>query len=286
MRFSTVVLDFDGTVTQVEEVAAAFLRSYRAGISAATGRDLSALWDRNLAFVHTFAPDLGWKWGGWEVCPAAPDPYIAASTAAELTLEEAGLLSQWSALPGQLYARLYPELAAPFREETVPVLTALVATGARVCFVSNASTGKIAARLDALLPAEVRNRIEVVGDAGKFLVREATVEGPLRARFDALPVAVASPGLRRPTLPRRGRYFDALQRLWGDDVEGPEKTIVCGDIFELDHAFPAAMGASIHLIERAEPYPTYACELQAVEALGERGGRSRDLWGLLPRLGI
>ncbi|HND31379.1 MAG TPA: HAD family hydrolase [Myxococcota bacterium] len=286
MRFSTVVLDFDGTVTRVEEVAAAFLKEYRAGLSAATGRDLSAAWDRNLAFVHTFAPQLAWKWGGWEVCPAAPDPYIAASTAAELTLEEAGLLSEWAALPGTLYAQLYPQLAAPFRAETAEVLAALVGTGARVCFVSNASTGKIAARLDTLLPAEVRKRVEVVGDAGKFLVREATASGPMRARFDALPVALPLPGLHRPALPRRGRYFDALQRLWGDDEKGPENTIVCGDIFELDHSFPAAMGASVHLIERAEPYPTFPYELQAVAALGDRGGRSPDLWGLLPRVGL
>jgi FMN phosphatase YigB (HAD superfamily) len=286
MRFSTVVLDFDGTVTQVEEVADAFLREYRAGISAATGRDLSALWDRNLAFVHTFAPQLSWKWGGWEVCPAAPDPYIAASTAAELTLEEAGILSDWSALPGQLYAQLYPKLAAPFRAETVEVLSALVGSGARVCFVSNASTGKIAARLDALLPPDVRQRVEVVGDAGKFLVRAATVDGGMRARFEALPVAQTMPGLHRPVLPRRGRYFDALQRLWGEDPQGPERTIVCGDIFELDHSFPAAMGASVHLIERAAPYPTFSYELDAVDGLEERGGRSRDLWGLLPRLGL
>ncbi len=286
MRFSTIVLDFDGTVTRVEEVAASFLREYRAGLSAATGRDLSAAWDRNLAFVHSFAPLLAWKWGGWEVCPAAPDPYIAASTAAELTLEEAGLLSEWATLPGKLYAQLYPQLAAPFRTETAEVLAALVGTGARVCFVSNASTGKIAARLDAILSPELRSRIEVVGDAGKFLVREATVAGAMRHRFDALPVALATPGLHRPVLARRGRYFDVLQRLWGDDPRGPENTIVCGDIFELDHSFPAAMGASVHLIERADPYPTYPYELQAVEALGERGGRSRDLWGLLPRVGL
>ena len=84
-------------------------------------------------------------------------------------------------------------------------------------------------------------------------------------------------GLARPVVLKRGRYFDALARLWGDDAEGPQKTIVCGDIWELDHALPEAMGCATHLIERAPPFPSYAYEKA-------RTTSSPNLWGLIERL--
>jgi len=71
---------------------------------------------------------------------------------------------------------------------------------------------------------------------------------------------VAASTVNRPLYLRRGAYFEALCALYhafGDDSFPIEKTLVCGDIWELDLAMPAVLGAQVHLIERAAPYATY-----------------------------
>ena len=58
-------------------------------------------------------------------------------------------------------------------------------------------------------------------------------------------------------------------------------TVVCGDIWELDLAMPAALGMCTHLITRASPYDTYDFELQAARRAVPSAGVSDDLRGLL-----
>jgi hypothetical protein len=79
----------------------------------------------------------------------------------------------------------------------------------------------------------------------------------------------------------RGRYLDVLASIWAETGTGPEETLVCGDIFELDLGLPAEMGAHVHLIRRET---TYAYERDAVAALGARGGSSAGLDALLARV--
>lgn len=56
---------------------------------------------------------------------------------------------------------------------------------------------------------------------------------------------------------------------------------MAGDIFELDLALPAALGASVQLVERTN---VLEYERRAIAALGPRGGRHPSLRALLPRL--
>ena len=104
-----------------------------------------------------------------------------------------------------------------------------------------------------------------------------------RARFEALPDVVAAPGLARPVWLRRGAFFDALADVWGADAKGPDATIFCGDIHELDLALPAALGCDTHLVERAAPLATHDAERAAVAAT-PGAGMSADLRGLLARV--
>src|SRR5690606_32548849 len=86
-------------------------------------------------------------------------------------------------------------------------------------------------------------------------------------------------GLARPILLRRGRYFEALRRIWDETDTTPAGTLVCGDIFELDLALPAQLGARIHMLGR-EATPAY--ERDAVRAAG--GSFSTALSGGLERI--
>src|SRR5262249_27566451 len=116
--------------------------------------------------------------------------------------------------------------------------------------------------------AALRGPIVVHGDAAKYRIVELPIgaTGPgaaHRARFEQLDGAVRAAGVNRPIYLRRGAYFDALCGLWrdlGGDYAIAE-TLVCGDVWELDLAMPRALGAAVHLIRRAQPFPTYAYEL-------------------------
>ena len=57
--------------------------------------------------------------------------------------------------------------------------------------------------------------------------------------------------------------------------------LFCGDIFEMDLAMPHALGARVHLIDRAAPFSTYAYERSALAACGDRGRSSVELGGLM-----
>lgn len=277
MNTEYVVLDFDGTLTRPEVVADAFLEQYRRQASEAAGPALEQEWERCAAFVKQFSPQLAWKRGGWEVCPAAPDPYILASCTCELAMERAGVLEKAGHLAFRFYSDSYAACPAPFREEGPEILRRILEKGLKVCFVSNASTEKLSRRLCDELPASIFNQLKLVGDAGKFLVRPATEGGPHRQKYEDLPDGKMVEGLARPVVPKRGLYFDALARLWGKDEDGPAKTIVCGDIWELDLALPEALGCRTHLIERAAPFGAYPYERA-------RTSSSKDLWGLWEQL--
>ena len=87
------------------------------------------------------------------------------------------------------------------------------------------------------------------------------------------------PGLERPLYLRRGLYFEVLSAIWSATGASPEGTFVCGDIFELDLALPAALGARVHLVGRSS---TPEWERSAVERAG--GSYSDVLSGLLERI--
>jgi hypothetical protein len=49
----------------------------------------------------------------------------------------------------------------------------------------------------------------------------------------------------------------------------------------MDLAMPHALGANVHLLDRATPFNTYEYEKRAIETYGQRAKASDDLSGLL-----
>jgi FMN phosphatase YigB (HAD superfamily) len=287
MTLRYVVLDFDGTCTQIELVHAGFLAGYLAVVEDASGCAPGALqpaWDAAVARVRAASPDAGWTLlGAPSTAPAAADPYILASEASAL-LERDGAIRR---IPPDAYARAYAANPAPWRPEVREVLAALVSRGLRVGFISNSDRLAIETRLTDLLNADraLRGQIAVHGHAAKFTLRELPIgaTGPAaahRARFEALDGSVRAAGTVRPIYLRRGAYFDALCGLWRD-LGAPDyaiaQTLVCGDIWELDLAMPRALGAHVHLIRRAPPFDTYPYELAQLPPADTSG----DLRGLV-----
>jgi phosphoglycolate phosphatase-like HAD superfamily hydrolase len=284
MSIRYVVLDFDGTCTRVIDTAAAYLAEARRLLAAEIGDSAVADWERALATVRARSPLAGWMLAGAPSAPAGADPYIlAGETAAYLMRRLAP-----GRKPPDVHSRAYAKAPSAWRPEAAGVLDELVRRGFTVRFVSNSSTAKIEKRLDEL-HLEHRNAIEVLGDAAKFAIREPSLDDDRidpgrRAAFARLPAAESAAGLERPVYLRRGAYFEALCRVWGADADGAAKTIVCGDVYELDLAMPAYLGCHVHLIGRAAPYATYDYERHALQSHRPRAGASDDLRGLLARL--
>ncbi|MCP3105176.1 HAD family hydrolase [Myxococcus sp. K15C18031901] len=281
MAIACVVLDFDGTFTDVAAESAPFSLHFRDGLAQALGQRVEQVWEEEVAALYAGADLLGWNLGGKVVAPATADPYLTATTAAHRIIQRLGLYpdeAQRSEVVQRLYREAYVHSATAFKPEAKEVLEALLATGLPVTVVTNAHTDLVEKKLDTLAPRG-RERLKVSGDARKFLLDAPDAPD---ARFDAVPETQTLDGvLRRPIYLRRGRYFEALKRIWDTTGTRPDQTLVAGDIFELDLAMPAALGAHVQLVARANVLPY---ELKAIELLGPRGGVDRSLHAVVSRL--
>jgi len=287
MTIRALVLDFDGTFTDVEAEAAPFVGEFRRDVFDLLGRDASAEWEAEVAEVAAHPGRYGWEQGGRIVAPAAADPYIHTTTVAQRVLSRAGVLCNTEtrgAIIQALYHKAYHHTHTAFRPDAREVLEAVVARDLAVFVVTNARTDAVLRKLGALVGTDrldallQTGKLTIVGDARKFVLAEPSSADP---RFDALVEHTAVPSLDRPVLVRRGPYFDALRGVFAATGASPAELLVCGDIFELDLALPAALGAHVHLVTRPG-HPPY--EREAIAALGARGGVSFELSSLLARL--
>jgi FMN phosphatase YigB (HAD superfamily) len=278
MSTRLVILDFDGTFTDAHAEAAPFIDGFRKDLFDLLGRDASADWDRLEAEVTAHPDRYGWMNGPHIAAPAGADPYLTASCIAQNLFDELGLLRR-EAFRNEvlqlLYRTNYALTTSAPRPDACDVLNDLLARDLEVVVVTNSRTDAVAAKVDELgLPK--RDKLRVFGDAKKFVIDAA----PREARFDELQ-DMELPGLTtRKVAIKRGHYFDLMTQLWREVGCGPEETLVCGDIFELDLALPMALGARVHLVYRDET-PKYEVAFLREHELGSV---SEDLAGVLERI--
>jgi phosphoglycolate phosphatase-like HAD superfamily hydrolase len=256
-RPAIVVLDFDGTLTDADAHAQAFHEASRRELAERLGWDDSTLrreWPRGLAVMAGLPASAAWIVDGRGVCPANADPYLVANGVAQLLLAEHRPELDGAALTAsvlEVHRAAYQRVPPPFRPDARRLLEELCAGGYHVRVVTNSDTQAVAGMLDALSFAG-RQQVIVRGDAGKFSIcASATAD----ARFESLPETARWPEPGRPVHLRRGRYFDLLRAAWEETGAGPATTLVVGDVFELDLAMPAALGAHVHLVTRASTVP-------------------------------
>jgi hypothetical protein len=178
----------------------------------------------------------------------------------------------------KLYHRNYPKADTVFRSDAKRVVEALLASGIPTFVVTNSATDDVQRKIDKLAP-NGRERLTVHGNAKKFFVVDPQ---PNDARFEALPPTMAVEGLERPIYVRRGCYYEVLRGIWEKTGLSPERTLVAGDIFELDLALPAHLGAHVQLVLKEK---TEAFERRAIAQL-PNADASEDLGGILRRVGL
>jgi phosphoglycolate phosphatase-like HAD superfamily hydrolase len=281
-RPATIVLDFDGTLTDADAHAPAFFEASRRELAHRLGWDDSRLreeWQRARGEVAGLPWSAAWTVDGRGVCPTAADPYLIANSVTRLLLSRhrrgldgATLLAQVREVHRAAYQRVPP----PFRSETRRVLEELCAGGYHLRVVTNSHTQAVAGMLDSL-SFSGRQQVIVHGNAAKFTVCDCA---PADARFDSLPDVMDCQDAGRPIHLRRGGYFDLLRATWDETDTDPASTLVVGDIFELDLAMPAALGTHVHLVTRADTLP-YEERLARMLARGDADPR---LTALLERI--
>ncbi|HEY4243673.1 MAG TPA: hypothetical protein VGM88_27860 [Kofleriaceae bacterium] len=253
---TTLVLDFDGTMTDAEAEGRPFRDGYLDDLCALVGRsagdadviEIAETVEAELAAAPASYPFL---WMGRAVAPATVDPYLRMVPIAHRILDRFG------AIPGEqdrgrllgnvLYKYNYQKtLGHPvFREHAAEALAQL--SGKDVWIVTNSDTHAVAGKVAALAKtsgadiAWLTSRVR--GYARKFDVDDA---------WPGAPAELHVPGLERPVLLRRARYAEILAEIAPDATD----LVVVGDIFELDLALPLALGARVGLVAgpRTPPY--------------------------------
>jgi FMN phosphatase YigB (HAD superfamily) len=268
MTLQCIVLDFDGTLTDVQQESRTFFTAYKQDLCALVGADTDVDFEAACQQILQAPHDYGWQVDGHIVAPAHTDPYILASCAARLVFDKHDVMrtsdTRISALL-QLFRNCYPRAGTVFRPFADEVLKALLATKIPVFIVTNSFTDDVTNKL-ALL--RVPRPPRIFGNAKKYVIEHR--EHP---SFAALPLSRVVEHLQRPVLLRRGFYFDVLSAIWKETGATPQTTLVCGDLFELDLALPQALGTRVHLVSRDS---TALYEKAAV------GSHSDDLRDILP----
>ena len=284
-----IVLDFDGTCTQIPPIFETYLDLYFKGLNESGVNVTPSEWRDVQATVREHSPKAGWTLAGCPSAPAAGDPYVLADEATRLILRRRGATTP---VPPTVHVQAYDTALAPWREEARDTFSRLVEHGVQLHFVSNSSTTFISRRLRDLFGDghPMTAKISVQSDAGKFRICELNWDDPAavsveaKRRFQALTVAYGDKLLtetERPIYLRRGAYFEAINRVVAGDFDLLTNTVFCGDTWEMDLAMPYALGAKVHLVDRAAPFETYSYERQALVGYGDRGKTSADLSGLL-----
>jgi hypothetical protein len=237
-----IILDFDGTCTQIPPIVEAYLDLYCKGLNESELSVTPSEWREAQAIVRQHSPKAGWTVAGCPSAPAAGDPYVLADEAARLILRRRGAKTP---VPPTVHTQAYDAALAPWREEARDTFSRLVDRGVGLHFVSNSSTTFISRRLRDLFGDghPMTAKISVQSDAGKFRICELNWDDPAavsveaKRRFQSLPVAYGDKLLtetERPVYLRRGAYFEAINRVLDGDFAALTNTVFCGDTWEMD----------------------------------------------------
>lgn len=222
----TLLLDFDGTLTDTEKEASPALEKWDELFSERTGMLLNEVREQieRIKSKIVSDPTAGWTVNGYVMAPATADPYVLHATAYQsLISATAGRIDE-NILDG-IFRDSYPLSATVFREGAADFLDALL-TRFSVVIVTNSRTEPVEGKLRKLGSYS----IPVIGNAKKYVPDPA---------LDSLPEYAHLEGFPRSVVLRRRHYKEIL------DGFDSKKTAVMGDIYELDLALPEFLGFNV-----------------------------------------
>ncbi|MBU0756429.1 MAG: HAD hydrolase-like protein [Nanoarchaeota archaeon] len=276
MSITHIILDFDGTLTNVFEELKDYDNDYTVTLAELLDADVEILWEiyQETKMEVINDPSKGWSYNGQIVCHANADPYMPVNTVFPEVLqilrdgEYDSLGDRLSAFYKELnfdakvfegktnedilekaYQKSKKKTGIIYREGLETFLQKLTAKYS-VAIVTSSGESDVK---DIVEKLGYKGIIEVVGDAYKHDNNPDFTEVEAEHRIEGLP---------RPVLLRREKYFDKLKELETEKGFRPENTAVIGDIYELDLALPEHLGyTAIQL--RTEGTPEYEAQYHA-----------------------
>ncbi len=274
MGVKLVVLDFDGTLTDVDKEAVPFVEGYKTNLAERLNvgrRQLEPQWREAEATIESNPSQYGWLMNGKIVAPAYADPLIMSRTIAGLLLKETGSFRDESSrdeVLDALFKENYGKLGIAFKDEADRFLTELKCQfGTYV--VTNSGTDGVSRKVKQL-PTDHAD-IPIRGDAKKYVLVPEWID---------VPESVERDGFGRLLFLQRQKYWNVFAEIMREGDYTPEQVAVVGDIYELDLLLPEHKGMNIVLTPR-DSTPDF--EVQAV-ASSPRGYVARDLGKALEHL--
>lgn len=243
MPENVLVLDFDGTVTDVEEEGKPFTEGYITDLAEVVEQSLIEVQKLHEGFLDELVSnpnEYGFIYNGKIVAPAVVDPYLRIMPFARRLLDQFGKLldeEERATTLQDLFKSNYQKTDIAFRAGVAESLAGL--EGKCVYIVTNSDTGSVKNKLRALGDNFSWLEERTIGNAKKYAIDD---------EFDKVQEAMQLDGLKRPVWLRRAQYYEVLQEIAEREGIGFEDIAVVGDIFELDLALPMALGMHIGLV--------------------------------------
>ena len=239
---AVAILDFDGTMSNVEEEGGPFTVGYIESLKLLLPHEsVENLWLEAETERASRPEDFSWNYDGFKTAPSS-DPYLRAQATVDLIFTKLGLYAdpkERTAVKNKLFHANYGRSLTAFREGAKDFLEEMV-SHMPVFIVTNSKTDKVQTKLDLLNPDGLE-KIGLYGDAKKYRIDST---------WNVVPESQEVEGLDRPVLLRRKLYFETLSRIAESTGVPIPDMLVLGDIYDLDLALPQHLGASTALITR------------------------------------
>lgn len=242
MKERVLASDFDGFVTNAEKGAIPFRKGWESGLAEMTGIPLAKVRPLMRSFEKEIINNptaYAWEMNGRKIAPAVVDPYIRATVATRKLFDAMGLFpdnKEQEEKCQELFTINYPKSATVFRPGARKML-AEVQRVAHAHIITNSRTEPVLGKLEGRRIVFPPDRVH--GSAKKY---------EIDPEWTGVPEFMHIPGLSRPVLLHRKRYYDVLERIcrlhW---IQLKDLTAV-GDIFELDLALLLALGCRVGLL--------------------------------------
>ena len=275
MGVELIVLDFDGTLTDIDQEAGSAVDGWRADIGNELGLSASEIerkWSEAQVRIEAEPAKYGWLMGSRIVAPAYADPLVMARTISDLLFDEVGIYmnrpEREDILQNRFFNGNYGKMGTVFKDGANEFLRGLRDKFA-VCIVTNSGTSGVAKKV-AQLPTD-HSAIPILGDAKKYV---------LDLGWKDVPESVERAGYGRPLFLQRQKYSEVLSGLMRERGLKTEQVAVVGDIYELDLLLPEYQGMDIILTPRES---TPAFEISAVRT-SSQGYAAKSLGEVLTHL--
>jgi len=262
MGIELVILDFDGTLTDIDKEAIPAVEGWKKDIGnelRLSTPEIDKKWSVAQAKIKENPTNYGWLSDSRIVAPAYADPLVMARTISELLFDEAGVYMDRSEretiLQNRFFKRNYDLMRIVFKDEVVGFL-GRVCDKFNVCIVTNSETECVAKKV-AQLPREYSN-IPIHGDAKKYI---------LDLKWEDVPESVDRQGYGRPLFLQRRKYAAILLSLMSNRGLKPDNVVIVGDVYELDLLLPEHLGMHIVLTPR-DSTPAFEIEVARTSPLG------------------